>query len=167
MRRTRFAAFILLMLLASRPAAGQGLDPGFRADIEKLMDMTGYATLASQMGSLVSGQMVDRLKQEQPEIPQLAFVILKETIDSEFSKAFTGPDGLQTKMVEIYARYLTHDEVLRLIGFYSTNVGRKVISVMPKLLQEGAVAGQEWAAANTSRIVKVAEERLRAEGFIK
>lgn len=157
---------VLLTLFLSQTANGQVLDTRFQADIEKLLEVTGAGAVGAQMATLVSNQMIDAMKQAQPGTPERAIAIVKEVLSSEFSRAFEGPDGLRGKMVGIYARHFTHEEVVALLNFYNTDVGRKTISVMPKLAQEGAAAGQEWAAANMMRVGGVVQQRLRAEGFI-
>lgn len=79
----------------------------------------------------------------------------------------TGALALGTQIVGIHMKHFTHDEVMALLDFYGTAVGRKSISVMPTLAQEGAAAGQEWAAAHLPQILGAIDERLRAEGFLK
>jgi uncharacterized protein len=49
------------------------------------------------------------------------------------------------RVVDIYVKHFTHDEVRALLDFYTTPVGRKVIRVMPMLAQESSAAGQRWA----------------------
>jgi hypothetical protein len=160
-------AFLAVLLLLGKPARAQTIEPAFRADIEKLQEVTGSAALGTQLVRLVSGQMLDNLKKTRPETPERALEITKEVIEVEFSKAFTGPDGLNSKLVAVYAKHFTPDEVRGLLNFYSTDLGKKMIAEMPLLVQEGAAAGQEWASANVVRIGQIIQARLKAEGFTK
>ena len=70
-------------------------------------------------------------------------------------------------MVGIYARNFTPAEVKAHLAFYATDVGRKAIAVLPRLAQEGAAVGQEWAQQNLPRVIGTLEQRLRTEGLLK
>lgn len=86
---------------------------------------------------------------------------------AEFSAAFRAQDGLLTRMVPVYARHFNHEEVRGLLAFYETDLGRKTISVMPTLMQEGAELGQAWAAEIMPRVQETLQARLRAEGLVR
>jgi len=47
----------------------------------------------------------------------------------------------------------------QLIKFYRTDVGKKTITKMPVLMQEGFAAGQAWFAKNGDAAVEVAMKR--------
>jgi hypothetical protein len=119
------------------------------------------------MAAMMSNQVIDSMSRAQPNLPDRVVVIVKETLNTEFARAFNAPDGLLTNIVDIYAKHFTHDEVLALLKFYETPLGRKAVSVLPVVAQESSAAGQTWAAANMKRIGAVVQERLRAEGFVK
>jgi hypothetical protein len=88
-------------------------------------------------------------------------------LTTEFGRMFQGPDSVMPRVVDIYVKHFTHDEVRALLDFYTTPVGRKVIKVMPMLAQESSAVGQRWAEANMPHILSLVEKRLRAEGFLK
>ena len=155
------------VIFQARPASGQELDASFRADIEKLLAVTGAAQMGVQVASLISGQLLIGLKQAQPDIPDRALEIAKQVLDSEFATAFVGPDSLAEQVVLIYARHFTHEDIRGLLAFYSTDLGKKAIASMPLVVQDGAAAGQKWAEKQTPRVMTVLQARLRAEGFIK
>jgi hypothetical protein len=73
---------------------------------------------------------------------------------------------MMEKIIAVYAKHFTQDEVRSLVEFYKTPLGQKAIKEMPTLAQEGAAIGQGWANANMPRIAGRLQERLRAEGFI-
>jgi hypothetical protein len=78
---------LLFTILLTRSAAAETIDDAFRADIEKLMDVTGVGALAAQMATLTSNAMVDAMKQTRPEVPDRAIAIVKEVLNEEFRKA--------------------------------------------------------------------------------
>ncbi|HRQ90001.1 MAG TPA: DUF2059 domain-containing protein [Bacteroidia bacterium] len=62
----------------------------------------------------------------------LAFMV--ETMDWE---------KLKPEFVRIYATAFTADEMKEIVAFYATPVGKKTISLTPKLMAEGMVIGQK------------------------
>lgn len=158
------AAFVLFL---SPPAGAQAIDAAFRSDIEKLLEVTGAGALGLQMATLASNQIIDSMKQAQPQMPDRVVVVIKEVLNAEFAKAFDATGEMHGRFVAIYARRFTHEDVQALLTFYATPVGRKMIATMPMLAQEGAAAGQEWAVANMPRVGAILGDRLRAEGLIK
>jgi len=155
------------LLFLPRPVTGQTLDDSFRSDIEKLLEVTGTSQMGTQITQLISSQFVAGLKKSQPSIPDRALELAKQVLDAEMAKAFAGPDDLTQQLVDIYAKYYTHEDVRGLLAFYRTDLGRKVIRLMPVVLQESAAVGREWAEKQMPRIAATLDSRLRAEGFIK
>ena len=155
------------LLCQARTTSGQALDAPFRSDVETLLAVTGSAELGRQAMSIFSAQLLSGLKQSQPDIPDRALEIAKQVFDSEFAKAFAGPDSLADQVVFVYARHFTHEDIRGLLAFYSTELGKKMITSMPLVLQEGAAAGQQWAEKQMPQVLTVLQSRLRAEGFIK
>src|SRR5437763_1129174 len=70
----------------------------------------------------------------------------EKLIDLFFAKFQSKADmrELLNIAVPAYNKYYTHEEVLGLIEFYSTPLGKKTISVMPNLMGELQEAGRKW-----------------------
>ena len=166
-RRLLIAALTLALFVLSTPARGQAIDPQFRADIETLFQVTGAGALGAQMATMASNQIIDAMSKTQPDLPERVATVVKQTLNAEFAKAFEPRGELMTRMVEIYARNFTQAEVKALLAFYATDIGRKMISVLPRLAQESGAVGQEWAQQNMPRMVETLERRLRDEGLLK
>ena len=167
MKRGMRIAVAAIVLCTATAAHAQESDPRFRADVEKLLEVTGAAALGAQMAALVSNQIIDSMKQHQPSIPDEAVALVKDVLNAEFTRAFEGPEGMSAKLVDIYIKHFTHAEVIKMLEFYNTDVGRKTVAVLPKLAQDGMAIGQQWAAANMERVMATLERRLREGGFIK
>src|SRR5688500_17946642 len=133
----------VILILQPRPTSGQALDESFRSDIQKLLEVTGAAQVGAQAASLHSEQLLSGLRKSQPVIPDRALALARQVLDAEFAKAFVGPDGLTEQMVSIYAKHFTHDDIRGLLAFYSTNLGKKTIALMPIVFQESAAAAQQ------------------------
>lgn len=159
-------AVLVLQVVAAQPGPAQDQQALFRADVQKLLEVSGAGALGTQMVGLVSNQVIESMRRQQPSVPAKAVEISMDVLNVEFARAFEPGGAGARKMVEIRMKHFIHDEVKLLLEFYSTPVGRKAISVMPIAAQEGPVAGQAWAGANMGLIVTSLQERLRAEGFI-
>lgn len=84
------------------------LDPALRADVEKLMEMTGATQLAAQMASQVTDAFLNGFKQQtQNVVPPRVYEIVREVFTTEFSAAFSGPE-VKDKLAALYAKYFTH-----------------------------------------------------------
>ena len=159
---------ILLVGLATsgQPAGAQTVDGAFRSDIEQLLEVTGSAQIGAQFANMMTAQMLEGLKQSQPSVPDVWFEVARQVLDEEFTKAFAS-GGLTSRLVSIYAKHLTPNDVKGLLTFYRSDLGRKVIGVMPTVMQESSLAGQEWGREMMPGILATLERRLRAEGLIK
>ena len=154
-------------LLCARPAGAQTADDSLRADIEKLMQVTGAAQIGSQMASAVAGQVLASLKQAQPDLPDRALAIAREVLDKEFANLFSGPQNILQELVPVYAKYFTQDDIRGMLAFYESPVGKKMIQTMPAVVQDSMAVGQRWGQAVMPRVIAALQQRLRAEGFIK
>jgi len=156
----------LTVLLEPQTTSAQTIDESFRSDIQKLLEVTGAARMGSQAASLVTGQILASMKRAQPQIPDRALEVAKQVLDAEFARAFAEPNGLTQQLVLIYAKHFTDDDVRGLLNFYSSDLGKKTIAMMPVVFQESAAAGQQWTERQMPAIRAVLESRLRAEGLI-
>jgi hypothetical protein len=141
------------------------LDPALRADIEKLMALTGATNLGVQMASQFADAFFKSFKDTQPNVPQRAIEIVQEVIITELSTAFSGPE-LKDGLIGLYAKYFTHAEIKGLIAFYESDLGRKAIANMPNLVREGGEIGQRWAQSAMPKIMQKLQDRLKAEGLV-
>lgn len=61
---------------------------------------------------------------------------------------------LYSEMANIYMEEFTHSEVLELLAFYSTPVGKKMADSSASLAQKGMSVGQAWGAKVQEIIAK-------------
>ena len=62
-------------------------------------------------------------------------------------------------MIPLYHKYYTEQEIEALITFYQSPIGKKTIAVMPMLMQESMLIGQQWGAAIWERVQKKMKEK--------
>ena len=61
------------------------VDPGLRAAIAELIDITGVLEIGEQFADLIILQMSDSLRQQQPDLPEIAFEIIREEVNATIS----------------------------------------------------------------------------------
>lgn len=72
-------------------------------------------------------------------------------------------DELIELIIPIYAKHYSDEEVIQLIAFYKTPLGKKVTEKLPLITQEAYVAGEEWGRKIGEKIVK----KLTEKGYNK
>ena len=129
-------------------AQKQEIDPAKKADIKKMLKLTGAGDMAKQM----MGQMIGMQRQANPNVP------------ADFWDEFMGEvnaDELIDITVPSYDKHFTHEEIKALIQFYESPIGKKLVSQQPKVMQDSMVAGQKWGMKLASKIAM----RLKDEGY--
>jgi len=52
--------------------------------------------------------------------------------------------GLYKKMATVYTESFTEEEIDKILAFYATPVGKKMVAVTPELTKKGMEIGQAW-----------------------
>ena len=140
-------SFPVLLLSGSFLLAEQqkSADPAKLEDIRKLMALTG----SQKLGEQVLEQMFQQLKNQLPKVPQSFWLEIRKKVDI---------NEMLEQMVPVHDKYLTHEEIRELISFYQSPVGRKLVTVMPKISEESILAGQNWVLGVGQMIEKKLEE---------
>jgi uncharacterized protein len=126
-----------------------------------------YAEMQKAMPTIMRQQMVGviqadaRLTAEQKkEAIAKADKSLPRVVQS-VSKIFSDPaliDEMIVEMVPLYANNYTTEEIRQLTAFYQSPVGRKMMSLAPKLTAEGMAIGQRVV---TPRLGKLMQEVMQ------
>ena len=159
-----FVAALLMSLNACQVcSADEALTPAKKADIERLLEVTRALALGQQMSALMVGQFTNMIKQANPNIPQEMIDKLPEIVNSVVDENIS---TFKQAAVLIYNRHFTHDDVKQMIAFYSTELGKKTIRVMPTLMQESMRAGQQWGQRLAPEIERRVRDRFKKEGVV-
>ena len=73
--------------------------------------------------------------------------------------------GLMDELIPIYEKYFTHEEILEIIAFHESPIGKKSIEVMPQLMAESMQVAQPWAMTAMPKILEKVSEQMREEGL--
>ncbi|WP_313215037.1 DUF2059 domain-containing protein [Soonwooa sp.] len=118
--------------------------------VEKLMEVTGM----TKNMELMFNQVLDIYAKDHPAVPASYWTKVKEKVNY---------NDLIMKMSVVYIKYYTSQDLDELIKFYQTPVGKKTISTLPQIMQEGMEIGKLWGAENAARIL----EDLEKEGYFQ
>lgn len=133
-----------------------------RADIEKLLEITGATGLGKQMGVAIAAQMAQVIHKIRPDVPQRVI----DTLPAEVGAVFeANMDSFKAQVIPLYGKYFTASEIKGMIAFYSTDLGKKAISVMPSLMAESVSVGQQWGQSLSPQIEARVKARLKEEGY--
>jgi hypothetical protein len=128
------------------PTAAPAIDAAFKADLQRLMELSGGAINGKQ----VLDQMMVALKPMAPMVPERFWTEFMAEVDV---------NSLTDMVLPIWAKYYSREDVKQLIAFYESPLGRKVVSVQPQILAESMAAGATWGEALGAKI----EAKLRTE----
>ncbi|MCL2282266.1 MAG: DUF2059 domain-containing protein [Fibromonadales bacterium] len=118
---------LLVTLCAVFSAYGQTK----KQDIIKLLDVTGAKAQMAQMADM----MIANMQASVPTVPQEFWTKFKTGLKS---------DSFIDLLIPIYDKHLSHDDVKKLIQFYESPIGKKIVQVTPQITQDSYVVGEQW-----------------------
>ena len=160
----RYAA--LFLLLSPITVFADELTEAKQRDIRKLLADTGSAMIAIRYASATSQNIFQTLKGVRPDIPDRVQEEMNRELIQLFTEKMQAPGGLAEKLIPIYARTFTHVEIKELIAFYATPIGKKSITLMPKVINESMAVSQQWGASLGPEIENRVQEVLAKEKVI-
>lgn len=108
--------------------------------------------------SRLSQQMLDMMiasyKENLPQVPTEFW--------NEFQKE-VNVDELMDMIAPLYAKHFTDEELVQLIAFYKTPLGRKLSDKTGLISQESYSIGEEWGR----KIGEKAAAKLKEKGYLK
>ena len=124
------AAFVLFTFGAQAQSAE------IKASVRKLKAVSGSdATL-----KMIPEQILSMIEQQAPALPESVKVEIQAMFSEEALLS------LMDRMVPIYAKYYTQQDMDDLIAFYDTPLGKKLSTVQPQITLESMSVAQQWAA---------------------
>ena len=124
--------------------------PATKENVRTLLELTGSAKL----GAIVMENMMNSFKQSLPAVPNEFWQDFKAELKS---------DTLIDLLVPIYTNHYSNEEILKIIEFYKTPLGKKVIEKTPLIMQESYAVGEEWGKKAAEQVVR----KLIEKGYTK
>ena len=159
-RKILLIFFVLGMIYS--PLRAEEMTPEKRADIENLLKMTGAASLGKQVSGAMLAGMLESMKKSNPDMDSAELDIISSEVTAIMDENM---DALMKEIIAIYGNHLTDAEVKGLIQFYSSDLGQKLIKVMPALMQESTGVGLRWGQSLQPLIAKRIEAKLKQQGI--
>jgi TonB family protein len=124
------------------PAPEQPIDPQLKADILHMLDVTHAKDNRAEVGHRIFESLRPSL------IASLPPTAHREQIADAFSEkllALLQSPEATDRMIAIYAKYLTDDDIKALISFYETPAGQHFNAVLGQLMGEVNMMARHWA----------------------
>jgi uncharacterized protein len=138
---------IAAVLLVAAPAFAESPK---EKEIRKLLAITN----ASQLGGQVMHQVLATFKTQMPNVPPAFWAELSTELK---------PDDLMEKLIPVYDKHLSAQEVKDIIKFYESPSGKKLLAAQPAMVQESTVIGQEWGRDIAEKVL----QKLKQKGLDK
>ena len=123
---------------AKSTASSSSVDPQKEARIRELMELTGAKNLGQELVQAGMEQFRSSVQDSQPDNPRA-----KQFVDAfvaRFQKHFD-PNSLNDRIIPIYDKYLTDDDLKGLIAYYHSPLGQRMLKSLPELTRESQAAG--------------------------
>ena len=144
---------ILISLVAGLlPAASllalarDGISREKETEIRRMLQLTGTQKLMEQMKS----QMIAALRAQITEVPDEFWTRFEKKMDMS---------EMIEKIIPLYDKYYSLEDLRAVNAFYSSEVGQRLMTTLPKITKESMAIGMEWG----KRIGEEAEKEARAE----
>ena len=141
---------LFLVLLVSATSFAQ-VDKEYTKTLKKMFAVSG----ANESYNAAIKQMFTMFKQQYTNVE----ADIWEELEKEFSQ--TSINDLTEKLVPIYAKYMTKDDLVAMINFYETPIGKKYAKNTPLIMQESMQVGQEWGM----QIGQDFTEKMKKKGY--
>ncbi|MFT7156740.1 MAG: hypothetical protein ACI8Q1_001755 [Parvicella sp.] len=125
-------------------------EDNFDKDILRFLEING----SKQTMAPMVDQMVKQFRSMNSSVPNDFWTLLKLDLTADMT-------DLMKKMVPIYKKHLTHEEVKGLIEFYESPVGKSFTSKSGLIMQESMQIGQQWGMQIGGKI----QQKLKDEGY--
>jgi hypothetical protein len=145
---------VIVLITALGVSSMSLADVASEKEAEKLLDMVGTQAVMEQSMS----QMLDIQLQQNPALAPYKGVMM------EFLNKNMSYESLKPDLVKMYSEEFTSSELREINAFYSTNVGKKSIEKMPKLMMQGGQLGATRVQENINDLqamIQAESERIQ------
>jgi uncharacterized protein len=141
---------VIVLLLLAAASYGQA-DAQYKAVLKKMFEVSG----TEETYKAALKQIIGMFKQQHSNVP--------EAVWADFEKEFssTSLTSLVEMLSPVYQKYMTKDDLQKMVEFYQTPVGKKYAANTPLIMQESMQIGQQWGM----KIGQQFQEKLKEKGY--
>ena len=159
-RAAALAGLLALMSLPPAPAAAQ--EPS-AASIAAARDLIQLKGAASMFDPVVPG-VIETAKNMFMQTNMSLAKDLNE-VAAQLRKDYAGKSAeIANEMARIYAQQFSEKEIAEAVAFYRTPLGKKLIEVEPKVLEQGMTNVQNWADRFSEEVTAKFRAEMRKKG---
>ncbi|MCB7480664.1 DUF2059 domain-containing protein [Christiangramia sediminis] len=101
-------------------------------------EASSFEAKAVKLIKLTAGQQFDIMTEP------IIKMVPEENREAFKKELAESTQGLYTKMAAVYTESFTEEEIDKILAFYATPVGEKMVAVTPELTKKGMEIGQAW-----------------------
>ena len=135
------------------------------AEIRVLLQVSGSANIPNTLGPVLAQQLITSLRQSNPDISRRTQDVVVE-VTLAYLRRRAEEDHLIDRLIPIYSKFLTKDDVRELTEFYRSPVGRKLVSLSPQITAESAAIGRTWATSILPGLQAELTKKLQEENLL-
>lgn len=142
MKRLSAVIFLAALGLFIKPVLAD--DASQRVLAAKVIDMvSGKATMRASFDAVMNGA-IENMRQH--GLPQEGVDAVRATV-AKWYESQINFDDIRPKIVDIYVKDFSEDDLKQIVAFYESPIGQKTIKTMPSVMKEGALVAQEYTKA--------------------
>ena len=106
--------------------------------IRQLLELTGAKNLGQELMKAGIEQLRASVSESQPNNPRATQFV--DAFVAQFPKHFK-PEDLNEKVLPIYDKYLSEEDVAGLLDYYRSPLGQRMMKVLPQVAKESQALG--------------------------
>lgn len=146
----------------AQPGVAPAINPEALAAARRLLEVSNIQATMDQMAGQMLGMLGQALGRANPGKQAAINQALTELFLPELRASLP---SLLDEMAKLYTLHLSAEELLQIVGFYETPAGRKVIEIMPAIMQQSMLMGQSWGQQVAQRALQKHADTLRQRGI--
>lgn len=151
----------------STAATAQGEAPATDQSKEQLIRTLVKLTDKSELQRVFSQQFVDRvssaLSMFGPAMNPQTMRVVRQQTQAVVKEHIEDGDALYSVLAPVYQKHFNIVELNKLVNFYQSPLGQKLVKVSPQLLTESLDLGQQWGMSLVPEIVQRVQAQLNGQ----
>jgi hypothetical protein len=166
MKFLKMSVVWFVLVCVSQTVLGQTTEAAAKsAQVRRLLEVTGTVDMVKTMLTATTPHIMSNIRSQAPGAPERAYQIVEREINLFISHKIDAPGGLIDRVIPIYTKYYSEEEIQKLIQFYETPLGQKTIALMPQVVKESVDLGRKWGEALSPELGAHLQKVLQREGF--